>query len=108
MDIARATQMTQLTQEQLSGVRLNISDKQKTLYQLQDEMWIGEADDGASVTIGVCLLCRCDARCVLLASPAIDAHFAPTRYLATCPIARSLLFRVQRRGPPDEVVLPIP
>lgn len=65
IDIAMATQMTQITQEQLQGVRLTISEKEKTLYQLQDEMWIGESEDGTRVTIGVCPVCtQIIAQCV--------------------------------------------
>lgn len=55
MDITGATQMSQFTEEQMetaSTARLTIGEKQRTLQQLQQDMWLGQ-DDNDNVSIGV-------------------------------------------------------
>jgi hypothetical protein len=66
LDIRAASSMTQLTQDELDAVtnlKLTVSQKQSTLQQLQEDMWLG--DDGkGNITIGVrfCLI-RCSLWC---------------------------------------------
>lgn len=54
IDIRGATQMTQLTQEQLdnASLKLTVGQKEKALLRLQADMWLGK-DDTGNVTLGV-------------------------------------------------------
>ena len=82
IDIRGATQMTQLTQEQLdaASLKLTVGQKEKALQRLQADMWLGKDDDG-NVTLGVRRCVRCGVpllRCACQTPPCGVGPFQST------------------------------